>query len=382
MGINQKINNQYPFYLHNNIEFVDYWKRYFDKYPLQDTNRFEIYIDFPFCRSLCKFCAFGTNIFNDYKDRIKLYEDAVISIINDMKDIIPSKIDLIYFGGGTPPLWSRESLKEIASIIPGYNNATCRTMEVHPIDLTDEFLDFIINDINIKTISIGIQSFDLESNKMQNRIPCDINKLKHAIDILHKNNRYVNIDIVALFNYYDEHGWDIYRDDMEIAINELHPDDICSIPNFRVPKYYVKSIRFREILKDITEKYPEYKLEHSEALSTNINDIISYGEEPYHLLRNDGFYDFYRKYKVAMDSNVDILKNNIIMGFGGSINNHTAISRLGIIQEDINSYFDFKRNRIIHRVKATRTISKYDGKGIPPSIRICNCEIDPTINDL
>ena len=50
--------NGYPYYLHNNEKFVEYWKKYFEEYPLKDTDRFEIYIDFPFCRSICKFCVF------------------------------------------------------------------------------------------------------------------------------------------------------------------------------------------------------------------------------------------------------------------------------------------------------------------------------------
>ena len=47
-------------YLHNNNEYVEFWKKYFNEYPLLDSDRFEIYIDFPFCKSICKFCVFGS----------------------------------------------------------------------------------------------------------------------------------------------------------------------------------------------------------------------------------------------------------------------------------------------------------------------------------
>jgi hypothetical protein len=372
------MNKDYPYYLHNDGEFIEYWKRYFNEYPITDDTKFELYIDFPFCRSICKFCAFGSNKYYEYKDKIKIYEDSVVSLVQNMKDVFPVKMDQIYFGGGTPSLWNKDALIEIINNIPGYHNTTNISFEVHPIDLTDEFLSFLINDMDIKRLSIGIQSFDLKSNKQQNRIPYDIDKLKKAIDIFHENDRYANIDIVALFNYDNDMGWDIYVDDMNKCINELKPDEICSIPNFRVDKYYLKSIKFRELLKDIVLSTDEYSLEKDSSLSLNIGDIIDYGEEPYHLLKNGSYRDFFINSKVVMDSNIDIVKNNIVMGLGGC--NHSSISRLGPIQEDILSTFDFIRNKFIYKVSKTNIIQSYKETKHVHRIKVGKCTIDPSIN--
>lgn len=366
-------------YLHNNKEYVEFWKRYFDEYPLLDSDRFEIYIDFPFCRSICKFCVFGSCKYTDYKDSIKHYENAVISLISDMKDIIPRRINNIYFGGGTPSLWSRKALIEIANIIPAYHKANTRTIECHPVDINNDFLMFLINDINIKTVSIGIQSFDYDSNIAQHRIPADIDTIRNAVKLLHQHGKFVNIDIVALFNYDDEIGWDLFKKDIKILIEDIKPDDICSSPNFRVPNYYSKVVRYREILKEIVNKYPEYSLEHPDSISTDISDIIRYGEEPYHL-RTKEYHNFFNNCKVGiMDSNLDVIKNNVIMAFGGSRLGHNSISRLGKIQYDIYSGYDFMRNKLIHQVQPTKIIPPYkDGDDIP-SIRIGNCSIDTSL---
>lgn len=378
----RKIGNKlYPYYLHGNKEFVEYWKKYFDEYPLLDTDRLQIYIDFPFCRSRCKFCVFGSNLYEEYKDKIHIYENAVVSLVKDMKDVFPERVNNVYFGGGTPSLWSRDALIEIINNIPSYHNANTRTIEIHPFDLNDDLLDFVINDLNIKTVSIGIQSFDIQSNKDQHRIPANVDSVKHAVDVLHSHGRYVNIDLVALFNYEDNQGWEIYKNDLEILINEIHPDDICSNPNFRISNYYGKSIKFREILKEIIEKYPEYTLEHPNSISTDINDIVKYGQEAYHL-RTKEYHEFFNNCKVGLlDNYVDILKNNLCIGFGGSINEHSGISRIGKILEDIHSGFSFNSNsnRFIHKVIPTQVYDPaYDSTNVP-LIQIGNVSIDSNI---
>ena len=93
---------------------------------------------------------------------MNLYTDAIVSLVSDMKDVFPHRINNVYFGGGTPSLWPREALLKIIDNIPAYNNACTRTIEAHPFDLTDDWLNFVINEMNIKTVSIGIQSFDLK----------------------------------------------------------------------------------------------------------------------------------------------------------------------------------------------------------------------------
>lgn len=368
----------YPYYLHDNREFVAYWKEYFEKYPIKETDRIEIYIDFPFCRSICNFCVYGSLTISEYKDRIKLYEDATVSLISDMRDIFPTRINNVYFGGGTPTLWSREALLKITNNIPGYLNARTRTIEAHPIDLTEEWMDFVINELNVKTVSIGVQSFDIKSNKEQNRAPVNINKLKNAVEYLHNSGIYVNIDIVALFNEDNDRGWDLFKEDLDVLGGTIKPDDICSSVNFRVRNYYSKSVRYRQLLKEFMDRYPAYSLEHPDSISLKMKDIIDYGEEPYHL-RTASYHEFFNSCRVGiLDHRPEIIKENIVIGFGGS-NGHNSISRSGMKFENIYSYFNFNKNRFIHKVTKVQTGSEYNDGDKVPNIRVGNCNIDSTI---
>lgn len=371
---NTNFNSIYPYYLHNNEEFCNYWKKYFEKYPITDDNRIEIYIDFPFCRSICDFCVFGSFTISEYKDYIQPYADSVVDLIRSMKNIFPDRINNIYFGGGTPSLWPRDSLKKIVDNIPAYHNANTITIETHPADLTEDWLNFVINDLSIKTISIGIQSFDIQSNKNQHRIPADIDKVKWAVNYLHEHGKFVNIDIVALFDVLNEEGWEIFKNDLEIAA-DIHPDDICSSVNFRVPNYYGNSILYRNILKDFLSNHPDYIIEHDYSLSNNIEDVINYGEEPYHL-RTHEYNEFFNNCRVGiLDAKPDIIKENIIIGFGGN-SFHGAISSAGKKFERIYSYFDFTTKRLMHRVNDVKLTPDYQEGGKVPHVRIGNCNID------
>lgn len=377
-------NKAMPTYLHDNKEFVNYWKDYFNKFSLSDDDKFEIYIDFPFCTSLCKYCAFGTNLFGKFNhEEILMYEESILSLINDMYDIIPDKINMIYFGGGTPSLWSKGSLRKISKSIKGYHNAYCRTMEVHPINLTDDFLNFIVNEMNIDILSIGIQSFDIQSNKMQRRIPTNINTIKHSIEFMHSHGKYVNIDLVALFNYDSEYGWKLFKDDINYALENLNPDEICLAINFSSKNFFNKAQTFRKILAETKSNYPEIMLEYGDqSLSLDMIDIINHGEDPYRLFLNKEYMNIYlSKMKVVMDKDPNVIDHNIVMGFGGDAYGHSAISKLPMIRKDIISGFDFnKSNKLIHKVKPMQVVSKYNGSGDIPYIQIGKYKIDTNIN--
>ena len=370
-------NNGYPYYLHTNEAFVQYWKKYFDEYPLEDNDRFEIYIDFPFCHSICKFCVYGSHTIHQYRDQIKFYNDAILSLVSDMNNVFPNRVNNVYFGGGTPSLWDRDTLLKIINNIPCYHSANTRTIEVHPTDLTDDWLNFVINDLNIKTVSIGIQSFDIKSNKDQCRIAANADIVKHAVDVLHKHGKYVNIDIVALFSPTIENGWEIFEKDLEIVAS-IHPDDICSSVNFRVDNYYNKSIEYRQILKKFLDKHPEYVIEHPESLSTNIDDVIAYGEEPYHL-RTHEYHEFFNNCRVAiLDSRPEVVKENIIIAFGGS-NGHNAISMAGKRKENIYSHYSFDKNKLVHQVRDINVSPAYKPGDKVPIVHVGNCNIDNII---
>ena len=160
----------YPVYLSED-EYVDFWRDYFKHHELKDNEDISLYIHYPWCRSVCKFCVFGALKYDDHKSIINQYEQATLRLIEKMRPVIePLNISELFFGGGTPSLWSIESLEKMTTLIPNYDNIGIKRTEVHPFDMSKERMDFMINVMKFDHVSMGIQSFNENACRSQNRI--------------------------------------------------------------------------------------------------------------------------------------------------------------------------------------------------------------------
>lgn len=275
------------------------------------------------------------------KEFIDKYEQATVESIRKMDDLLRNRnIYEIYFGGGTPSLWSYKNESKIPQLLSSYNRIHRRITEVHPSDLNSERINFIANTMKFNIVSIGIQSFDYDSNISQHRIPVDINKLSRAVDELRSSGVFINMDIVAMFNGDDARNWEIYKNDLQIAAEIFHPDTLSTSPNYKSSDYYGISIKFREILKDFHNKYPEYLNDYGDLLySQNYEDIINF---------NGATYKFHLKEYAdkmiapsLLNGTIDqhsTLNKDIVIGFGG-YKNSRALSRTPE-NTVIRSYYD------------------------------------------
>lgn len=128
-----------------------------------------IYIHIPFCKKLCFYCDFYHVI---SKEDNSEFVSALLKEVAFRKDYLRSeKISTIYFGGGTPSVFS---CSEIGSILNRINNLydveeNCEiTIELNPDDVTPAYLKGL-KKLNINRISIGIQSWRDSYLKMLNR---------------------------------------------------------------------------------------------------------------------------------------------------------------------------------------------------------------------
>jgi oxygen-independent coproporphyrinogen-3 oxidase len=156
-----------------------------------------IYIHIPFCRQACHYCNFHFSVSLRYKNELT---DALLKEIEIVAQSIKSnkeKIETIYFGGGTPSLYSGKEIERILqSIHSGFTVAADAeiTLEANPDDITeDQIAAWKKADIN--RLSIGIQSFFEEDLKWMNRAHTAeqaMNNLQLALS--HFNN--VTIDLI------------------------------------------------------------------------------------------------------------------------------------------------------------------------------------------
>ena len=119
-----------------------------------------LYIHFPFCNSKCIYCGF--------------YSVASLSLKNDflqalqkeifLKSTIPinQPVQTIYFGGGTPSLFSKDELLSVFHTISTHFDLHALhefTIEANPEQCSLEYL-LGLKELGINRISIGIQSLD------------------------------------------------------------------------------------------------------------------------------------------------------------------------------------------------------------------------------
>jgi len=128
-----------------------------------------IYIHIPFCKKLCFYCDFYHVLSSDNN---KDFIDSLLKEVVLRQDYLGTEsISTIYFGGGTPSLFS---IKEIESILFKLNKLfiieeNCEiTIELNPEDVTKTYLAGL-KKLNINRISLGIQSWRDSDLRMLNR---------------------------------------------------------------------------------------------------------------------------------------------------------------------------------------------------------------------
>lgn len=190
---------------------------------LKNPPPLSLYIHIPWCVKKCPYCDF-----NSHESRIEIPEKRyVAALIADLEQSVPRvygrKIKSVFFGGGTPSLFSAESIDEILSAVrmltPLEYGAEI-TLEANPgtVD-TNHFAGYRRAGIN--RVSLGIQSFNADYLKALGRIHDDKQAIS-AAELALKTFERVNLDVMyALPNQTLAHA----LQDAQIAVN-LNPDHL------------------------------------------------------------------------------------------------------------------------------------------------------------
>jgi oxygen-independent coproporphyrinogen-3 oxidase len=141
------------------------------------TNGFELpplalYIHIPWCVRKCPYCDF-----NSHAAGPELPEDAYVdALLADLQQDLPQvhgrQLTSIFFGGGTPSLFSASALGRVLDGVEqqiAFENAIEITLEANPGTFEQaKFRDY--RSLGINRLSIGVQSFDAAKLKALGRI--------------------------------------------------------------------------------------------------------------------------------------------------------------------------------------------------------------------
>jgi len=124
-----------------------------------------LYLHIPFCSAICPYCDFAV-LTGGAERRARFVEHLLdeIRMWAQDRDAFP-EIDTIYFGGGTPSALSPDQIGRILQALR--ENLSIRDgawifFEANPEDVTPESAR-AWRDLGVRTLSLGIQSFDPES---------------------------------------------------------------------------------------------------------------------------------------------------------------------------------------------------------------------------
>ena len=155
-----------------------------------------IYFHWPFCESKCPYCDFNSHVRKEINHRQWLL--GYLKNIENWKKKLPhSKIQSVYFGGGTPSLMNPRSISIILEKL--YKNFFLSddieiSLEANPSTVEKrKFKDF--SSIGVNRISIGVQSFNDNDLKRLGRKHSANDAIK-AIDIAKSSFYNVNFDLI------------------------------------------------------------------------------------------------------------------------------------------------------------------------------------------
>ena len=182
-----------------------------------------LYIHIPWCVKKCPYCDF-----NSHESRTEIPEKRyVAALIADLEQSVPRvygrKIKSVFFGGGTPSLFSADSIDEILSavrMLTPLDYGAEITLEANPgtVD-TAHFLGY--KQAGVNRVSLGIQSFNADYLKALGRIHDDKQAI-HAAELALTTFELVNLDVMyGLPNQSLEHA---LQDARQAA--SLNPDHL------------------------------------------------------------------------------------------------------------------------------------------------------------
>lgn len=165
---------------------------------LQALPPLSLYIHLPWCVKKCPYCDFNSH---EARNGNMPEEDYVAALIHDLEIALPQiwgrKVVSVFFGGGTPSLFSASSidtiLTAVRTLLPLEHLAEV-TLEANPGTVeAQKFTDFRVAGIN--RLSLGIQSFNPRHLQALGRIH-DGDEARRAVEIAQNNFDNVNLDLM------------------------------------------------------------------------------------------------------------------------------------------------------------------------------------------
>ncbi len=184
-----------------------------------DDGALGVYVHLPFCDRICPYCDFAVVAARDFGGAAEArYTAALRSELERRQEDFPGRrLETLYFGGGTPSLFSADSIASLIQVIkdafPSQLKPVETTLELNPSTIEIARLPGF-RAAGVDRLSIGIQSFDDVQLKRLGRA----HRADSARETLRavRNAGFENISVDLIFA-----GPDQTLDDLDRDLDEL-----------------------------------------------------------------------------------------------------------------------------------------------------------------
>jgi putative oxygen-independent coproporphyrinogen III oxidase len=160
-----------------------------------------LYVHIPWCVRKCPYCDFNSHEARGNTQGGAPEQDYVQALISDLELALPQiwgrRVYSVFFGGGTPSLFSARAIEELLAALRARLNLAADaeiTLEANPGTFeAAKFRDYRASGIN--RLSIGIQSFDEAKLQALGRIH-NGDEARRAIDIAQAHFDNINLDLM------------------------------------------------------------------------------------------------------------------------------------------------------------------------------------------
>ncbi len=151
-----------------------------------------MYINVPFCKSVCGFCPFYKTRYST--EMVAQYVDVLLGEIQEQK--LPGDPMWIYMGGGTPNVLQIDQLAQIVEEIKQKCSFNEAGIELKPNTLDQEYIT-ALGEMGFSKISLGLESFNVEVNQAVKRKPVQQEKVEQIMNWARQSGLFVNTDLIV-----------------------------------------------------------------------------------------------------------------------------------------------------------------------------------------
>ncbi len=176
---------------------------------------FGVYVHIPYCVKKCPYCDFNSyGVGKRIPERE--YTEAILKELDLYRELIEgSPLSSIFFGGGTPSLFSPESIGKIISNVLEVTSPLSSievSLEINPKTVGLEELKGL-RDVGVNRISVGVQSFSERKLKLLGRINTSDDSRRILEDVIKAGFENFNLDLMfgVSFETLDEWRVDLQK---------------------------------------------------------------------------------------------------------------------------------------------------------------------------